>query len=222
MQKKNVQNWHDNINSIELSIDCDTFNADLFDNNNNEELYNNVTMSESTFLTDNILYYIAGFVVKTIIRTITCKGCIANIIKKIGDKQYNSSFTMLIDVRNRGGLVYVSNDVHKIVCATETEFRRSFITKEKKVPDKNAYSKISYRVSRRYALDTDVFSITDECYDKFDIGIEVPHRLQLINIICRKYLTLRMYSYSKTLTKDIVNPVSKRQKLSKLILFNNT
>lgn len=182
---------------------------------------------DNSFLRENILYYIAGFIVKKIISKLTCNGCIANIIKQ----NCTSSYTVLIDLKNKESLVYASNHVHKIVFATKIEYRlllaksknllvKIYISKNKLL-NKNAYSQIMYRVTRKYALDTDIFPDNDDCYEGFEIGIDTPHRLQLINLLCRKYLTIRMYSYSKTLTKD-VNPISKRQKLSKLILFNNT
>lgn len=217
-KKKNVQNWHDNIDSVDSIM----YNDNVFDDDENEELYRSITVSENSFLKDNILYYIAGFVVKAIIRTLTCKGCIANIIRKVGEKQYNiSAYTMLIDIKNKGGLVYASNDVYKIVCATETEFRQSLTEGQNKLT-KDAYFKIIHRVKRRYVLHTDLFPNNDDCYEEFEIGVDTPHRLQLITIICQKYLTIRMYSHLNTLNKDVINPVSKRQKLSKLILFNNT
>ena len=110
----------------------------------------------------------------------------------------------------------------KIICANEIEFLQSVAKGTNNLPNKDAYSQIIYRVTRRFVLNANVFRNNDECYEELEIGTDISHRLQLIKIVCKKYLTIRMHSHSKTLNKDVVNPVSKRQKLSKLILFNNT
>ena len=71
-------------------------------------------MGDNNYLKDNILYYVAGFVVKKMLLKLTCKGCIANLIRKTDDRQENvASYTILIDVKNKGGLVYASNHVQK-------------------------------------------------------------------------------------------------------------
>lgn len=213
-KKNNSKNWYDTYHDKTSTFDDNIDN--LFDDADSEELYQKINVNNN-FLKENILYYIAGFIVKKIIPKLTCKGCIDNIIKNINER--HSTYTILVDVKNNGGLVYASQDVHKIICATETELL--MFIKTDKLQEEDTFSKIIYRVTRKY-VNTDVFCNNNECFQGLEIGLEIPHRLQLINIICKKYLTLRMYSYSKTLTKDILNPVSKRQKLSKLILFNHT
>lgn len=100
------------------------------------------------------------------------------------------------------------------------EFRQLIAKDKNEILRKDTYAKIISKVTRKYVLDNNVFPINNDCYEHFEIGTDMPHRLQLINIICKKYLTIRMYSYCNKLNKDL-NPVSKRQKLSKLILFNN-
>ena len=39
--------------------------------------------------------------------------------------------------------------------------------------------------------------------------------------LAEQYLKIRCFSYPKFYTKEIANPVSKRHKLSKLVLFNH-
>jgi len=217
-KKKTFQNWHDNIEEA----DSDNCKDDFLDESENEKMCRTVNTSDNNFLRGNILYYIAGFIAKKIIAILTCKRCIANIIMEISDRQGKcSSYTLLIDIKNKGGLVYASNHVYKIVCATETEFRRSIEYSNNNVPSKDTYLKIINRVTRKYAVDSDVFPIDTDCYQGFEIGVDTPHRIQLIHLICQKYLTIRMYSHSNNINKEIINPASKRQRLSKLILFNS-
>jgi len=59
-------------------------------------------------------------------------------------------YTILIDLKNNGSLIYASHDVYKIVCAIKTEF---FIgTNNNKLPKEDAILKIIYRVARRYRI----------------------------------------------------------------------
>jgi len=43
-----------------------------------------------------------------------------------------SSYTILIDLKNNGSLVYASHDVYKIVCAIKTEFLMTIGTNNNK------------------------------------------------------------------------------------------
>lgn len=51
--------------------------------------------------------------------------------------------------------------------------------------------------------------------------LERPHKILLITLLTKQFLKLRLKSFSKMYSSDIMNPVSKRHKLSKLILFSN-
>lgn len=83
------------------------------------------------------------------------------------------------------------------------------------------------RVTRKFAVDSNIFVSDEECINDMEIRMFQRHayrvqtscRVQLISLICRKYLTLRMFSHAKKLSKT--RPFSNRQRLNRLILFSN-
>jgi len=87
---------------------------------------NNPTLNS---LTDNVLYYIAGYVIKKISPTLTCETC----FKSITDDSYvqdhthytieNESFKTLTRMKNRRGLELASESVFKVIKTTETYFK---------------------------------------------------------------------------------------------------
>jgi len=78
--------------------------------------------------------------------------------------------------------------------------------------------KIIFHTVNMYSLDNKIFS--DLNCDKVSL-LERPHKLILITHITKKFVRLRLKSFGKMYSTDILNPVSKRHKLSKLILFSN-
>lgn len=92
------------------------------DNNNNdsdidEDIVNN------TFIKDNIMFYIPGFIIKKLLKIISCKRCIDNIIRNVKDKKNNfMPHILFIDAKNNGGLVYATENVIKILHSTEKVF----------------------------------------------------------------------------------------------------
>lgn len=70
-------------------------------------------------------------------------------------------------------------------------------------------------------LDNNIFKGIEVCVDDVEILFDVPHKLQLIELRCRQYLKIRFFSYAKYYTYGISKPISRRQNLTKRILFSN-
>jgi len=80
-------------------------------------------------LTDNIIYCIAGYVIKKILPVLTCEKC----TKAVTDDSYvqdhtyctvaNESFKTLTRMKNRGGLELASESVFRVIKTTETYFK---------------------------------------------------------------------------------------------------
>ena len=71
------------------------------------------------------------------------------------------------------------------------------------------------------ALKSNFLEETNKCFEDTDIDSR-PHKINIINLVSRVYLNIRLYSYSKILNSSILKAsVNKRQKLCKTILFNN-
>lgn len=90
-----------------------------FDNDNLTEL----DLDDGCFdvLKDNVLYYICGFIVKKIFKKIDCTTCAESLLEDPTLHSYchRNSFSVFIDLKNRGGLVKTSVDVMKIVTFVE-------------------------------------------------------------------------------------------------------
>lgn len=121
-------------------------------------------------------------------------------------------YTILVDLKNNGGLVYASHDVYKIVCSTEKEFSFLIGDSRTQIPKRGAYNEIVTRITRKFVLNTDIFRLDNRCFDGLEVGVDTPHRVQLITAII---LCLR----NKLSKKN--TPISQRHRLTKLILFRN-
>jgi hypothetical protein len=88
------------------------------------------------------------------------------------------------------------------------------------IPNKQLFQNIIYKIKNQFTLNYTIFPNSDKCIQDENI-MELSHRIRLIVAIAEKYLNIRCFSYQKLYTKEIANPVSKRHKLSKLVLFNH-
>ena len=70
--------------------------------------------------TNNIVVYIAGFVVKKLRKSLKCSLCISALVETSDTRPQFSEF---LDLKNRGGLVVPSSDVSKICTWTERVVR---------------------------------------------------------------------------------------------------
>lgn len=76
-------------------------------------------------------------------------------------------------------------------------------------------------VKNNLVLNPYILPECNKCFEMTDL-CSSPHKLQIIYMISRLYLNIRLHSYSKILSNSIMKgAVSKRQKLSKTILFYN-
>lgn len=176
-------------------------------------------------ITDNILYYISGYVVKKITPQLTCKFCInaTTAHQYRPDHTYCNkinSFKTFTNLKNRGGLQFASESVFKIIKLTEQYFK-SLLVDKTLLLKKNIDLHILSAVQNSLALSTSILPDCQKCFENTDVYIR-PHKLDLINKICHLYLKIRLHSYSHILTSSIMmESVSKRQKLHKTILFYN-
>lgn len=85
---------------------------------------------------------------------------------------------------------------------------------------KNMDLKIMVYVQNALATSSTMFQECDNCWDTSDL-FSRPHKIEIINHITRTYLNIRLHAYSKIMTSSILKTVSKRQKLTKTVLFYN-
>lgn len=81
--------------------------------------------------------------------------------------------------------------------------------------------KIMIMVQNSFALCSNLLPETNKCFEDTEMHSR-PHKINIINLVSRIYLNIRIHSYSKILSSSIMkSSVNKRQKLHKTILFNN-
>jgi len=115
---------------------------------------------------DNILYYISGFIVRSIYLKIDCDKCIESLMHVSSSLNYCHGYTFyfLLDVKNRRILIKRSIDAIKIVKFVEITL--SYIT--------NKFSNMKFSVSskmiiftKNYVYNNNIFHKLNCCDDCF-------------------------------------------------------
>ena len=168
---------------------------------------------------NNILYYIGGYIIKSILKQLTCPSCITMLQAK---EALNSSFCRdpksFTTFVSKGGLKMCSLTVFKIVSASEKAFKHVIIKNSSQTSNDIAF-KCKYIINKHLSAKKISFFHPIEN----EIGFEDLHESQVTKIIIERYLNIRLKHHAKNLTlKEIHNNrTTKRQKLSKIILFQN-
>lgn len=168
-------------------------------------------------LQENIIYYIAGYITRKI-QNINCYTCAVNLVEIQREHCYAhcNEFSKFLDYSNNGGLFKPSPSVYKIVLITERQIQVQ-TNNLTNLCIKNLSMKILNKVKNILALDPTIFpNLTCDS----DL-LEVPHKLRLITLITLRYIRIRLHSYSKFYMQEILKPIKKRHRLTKLILFSS-
>ena len=177
---------------------------------------------------DNILYYIAGYIVKSLKGTVTCEACCDALID-VQDKSVDHGYAeplchayqKLTSVKNRGGLVLASQPVYRIVKRCELVFRETVVADPAKYATRK--SLIQFLVAAfRYSSTEDRPLTTFSHVCDIEQGL-LPHTSQLTNKIVEKYFTMRTKYFSKLYNRMVKrkNFGSDRSRLSRLVIFKN-
>ena len=130
--------------------------------------------------------------------------------------------------KNNGGLVQASYGVQKIITFCEKLFRervKGTGKGEMKITSKGfLIRKLTNEVlrTRGESLRTYFPSFAKHAHEN-DPLFEDDHLAQIVKKICERYLLLRMQTYAKQYTRQIVlqNTPSLRHQMNKLVLFKN-
>ena len=79
-------------------------------------------------LLDNVLYYIAGFVVRSLLKSLKCRDCRSALLLDVDDphalhKERHPLHAKLACFKQSGGLIFPSQSVLKIVKAAKVLFK---------------------------------------------------------------------------------------------------
>lgn len=171
------------------------------DDDNEEQKFAEFYQNMSDFSLQ-VLSHIAGNVVHVLMNKIHCDVCVSALLSESRNAQHK-----FIILKDKGGLLYPSNDVIKICRATEsiirlyTDFTKKF-TKELLVA----------KVLRSFVGSTLFNDIAFHQIGKYPVG---NHVTDLIKAVVEKYINIRVHF----LLKECASKETKRQLLTKYILF---
>lgn len=157
-----------------------------------------------TELAENIVTYMAGYVVKMLSKIVTCEECIEEIIAT--NDEANSKSYSYIKKRNLGPYLLPSFSVYKICMTSELTIRRQMFISKNTIPP-NITEEVVNEVCRR--LDhSNIFKRHTE------------HYLMLVKDTIKCYCKIRVNNLAKRHTQQIRGEQI-RQQYTKLILFKN-
>lgn len=167
-------------------------------------------------LSENVVAYIAGFVVKKLKKDILCSTCSSFL-----EQEYSSvddTYFKLLNQKNRGGLLRPSLDVVKICISTEKRLRHILNLNNDKMPKEHNFFNVFVAettakiVEGKYRF----LNMNDHI---FDHSVMDNPEIKLIKNIISIYAKIRLFSFAKKQTEQIKGELI-RKKLSKIILFS--
>lgn len=167
-------------------------------------------------ISENVVAYIAGFVVKKIKKIIFCNEC--QIILEESRASLDDTYFNLLKQKNRGGLLRPSSDVIKICMVVEKKIRLLMSINSNKIPKESNFLEVFVsEVASSILHNKKMFQQIDDHI--FDHGLMENPRCKIIKYIISIYAKIRIYSFAKKQTEAIKGELV-RKKLSKIILFS--
>ena len=177
-----------------------------------------------TFVTENVLYYIAGYILRSILKSIDCDLCVESLLiaKQMSDHQYFASpYGCLVQIKNSAGLIQSSYFVYKKITPAEKIFHLTVVDNPFKITSNRILVlKMVYHIIKSYKWDKYIQNSEHAC----QVEITSDHHItQLVKTISSKYLHLRLNTYGKRYTREIINKPqgSLGHQLLKHTLFKN-
>ena len=181
---------------------------------------------------DNILYYMAGFVCRKLMSSITCPYCAQAITSwvphHLTDHQYTSSdtWTKLTHRKNKGGLVFASFGIFQVVKVCEQMFRQLVLAKQAHITSEQGICKkiVVSCLNEVWDKTNTLFPNMQNYHNEPDDPSETDsHLMQIIKEAAKRYTTMRLQTYAKVFNRVVVNKskASVRHKMTKCIIFKN-
>lgn len=159
-------------------------------------------------LVDNALVYISGFVVKKILKKLSCEVCRASLVAAAVPSSFDQSYHLL-ELKYNGGLMIPSEGTVKVVRAAERVIRQN--SKEQGVS-------VSFvnRFVRAEIGSEDVFLLGEHIAET-QFGIE-NHHFMLVSFVVSVFHKVRLHHIAKLSTLELQS-ASIRKKLCKTVIF---
>ena len=225
----NCMNFSSECNSI---FEFRTEHRRVLDSESNEEdssfdftVLDRINKSSLSDYQENVLYYIAGIVVRNLVKNTSCSDCINILLHRNEsiqtDHMYSSSsepFKQFTIFCSNGGLVYASDIVYKVIQFAEKHYR--LLVKTGSLLTKNIKILLQNATIQEFSANLQAFQPIHPIAEEF--LSENLHEIQLIKGIVNQFLKCRMPHAAKLCNENIQKTkIGLRQKLTKLILFNN-
>ena len=140
---------------------------------------------------DNVLYYVLGFIVQSLLTKLQCANCKAELLLDPDNSHAShvSSYPMFARFtvfKQQGGLIFPSVAVLKIVKTTKTMLRSRVVGQNMGInTEKNLDLKIGCAVFAE--LGPDIFNNVLGHFFEHGLGIESDHPSSLLRIVARKH-----------------------------------
>ncbi len=164
---------------------------------------------------DNVVTYIAGFVIYKLLKKIKCEQCREALYVQ---QKPNFSRYDWVALKTRGRLIYASEDVVEICTIAEKCIQRLFIaTGDRPSAAANIAPAVCCAVMDS-AIERHVFASLDE--HMFDNEADNNHVGHLVNVVTSEYVKCRLHWETRKYTGHVVGS-RVRSQYSRLIIFNH-
>ena len=175
-------------------------------------------ITQNSEIKEYTLGYIAGFIVRQMLKSLTCDRCVDALLSKSKELQYLS----LVALKDNGGLIYASEDVIKIISIAERVFRQFVSGTSPEEPQVSGTKRLHLKLLTKTVYEA---TISDVFRDLFLHDMERAtnldedlHSTQLIKEVASRFLTLRLLRYGQTYSMQRKD-VGKRNQANKLLHF---
>ena len=172
---------------------------------------------------ESILAYIAGSIVRRLIKRLECSECFESLLSD----DFTNKNLSLIGLKDNGGLIYPSDDVITVVMVCEKHFHRRVLgITGKGINTSKHLSALLSRDIIRELSSTRPGKILFSSLLHHDIQThcvnEDFHSTQIMKTIIKYYLDMRLLRYSQHYTQNVVlaGKLGKRQQLGRLVVLN--
>ncbi|XP_064460284.1 uncharacterized protein LOC135370468 [Ornithodoros turicata] len=152
---------------------------------------------------EDIVAYIGGYVVRIVSSKLTCNGCLDTLLD-------DETSSVLIMLRDNGGLVKPSSFVTRLLCCAQQTFRL----------EKLRSVKLVVRVIVLKSFNHFILTHGDKLPLCQHYAEEPDHIISLAKVILQKYAGIRLREHSRRIT-EASRGAQVRQMLTKQILFRN-
>ena len=154
-------------------------------------------ITSNSELKEHIVAYIAGYIVRKMVHSLICIECCDALISSSNEKKCLS----LVAIKDRGGLIYPSEDVIRVACLAERVFRQ-FVSGEspenmKITGTRKLHLKLVTKTVYEATI-SDIFSNLFHHDMQYATNlVEDLHSTQLIKEIASRYFTMRLARYGQ-------------------------